>query len=76
MQQPLRLRRQAFLQVWKEFCPFTVDLMASPSNVQRDAEGIVLTFVSQLNMALAVFQTTWGPTPSVKECHIASHHSQ
>ena len=40
----LHLRRQA---VWKEFGPFAVDLMASPSNVQRDKEGVPLPFVSQ-----------------------------
>jgi len=29
----LRLRRCAFLYVWKQFGPFSVDLMASPSNI-------------------------------------------
>ena len=52
----LRLRRSAFLHVWKQFGPFSIDLMASPSNTQRMPNGTPLPFISQycVKGALAV----------------------
>ena len=43
----LRLNRKVFLMIWKKLGPFSMDLMASPSNAQLTPSGVPLPFFSQ-----------------------------
>jgi hypothetical protein len=43
----LRLKREAFLQIWMKEGPFDFDLMASSENVQKDLKGRRLKFFSR-----------------------------
>ena len=43
----LRLKRSVFLSLWKQFGPFSMDLMASSSNSQVTPQGVQLPYFSQ-----------------------------